>query len=192
MAFEALKDGTHVQLREPHVQDVERIRDFFLSLPAEDRRYLRFDLTREDAIRSLIRQAEEGPAYRVLALMDDKVVGHGVLDTLPDSWQRHIGEIRVVVAREQRGKWLGAHLIGHLVRKAEARGLQKAVVRLADPQIGGRKICDRLGFAVDGVLPGYFMDLDGQAHALVVMSCPLDQVSVSLHDFYAADDWPDG
>jgi RimJ/RimL family protein N-acetyltransferase len=192
MTYEMLKDGTQIQLRQPSMEDLDRIRRFFVALPVEDRRYLRFDLTQTEAVKSLIRQSESGRAYRILALEGDTVIGHGVLDFPPDGWQRHIGEIRVIVAEDHRGRWLGAHLVGHLVRKAEERGLERVVVKMAEPQMAARRVCSRLGFTVDGLLPDQFKDLEGRLHGLVVMSCPIDQVSASLRDFYREDDWPDG
>jgi len=191
---EALRDGTHVTLKEPTASDTERSRQFFLSLPTEERRYFRYDLSKAVVVESLIRQAEAGLAYRVIALVEGggDVVGHGALYFSHDGWQRHIGEIRVLVAPEYRGRRLGTHIIGQLFEEAEKRGVQKVVVRLAEPEIGARRIFDRLGFIVDAVLPGHVKDADGNLVALIVMSCSLDEVSNAMRDFYRDDNWPDG
>lgn len=189
---EALKDGATVLLQEPQAADAERLRRFFVGLPVEDRRYFRFDLGRADVVETLIRQAEAGMAYRVLALVDNEVVGHGALYFSHDGWQRHIGEIRVLVAPDYRGLRLGTHIIGQLFEEAEKRGVTRVVARMAEPETAGRKIFERLGFIVDATLPDHVKDADGNLHALVVMSCALDEVSRAMRDFYRDDNWPDG
>ncbi len=40
--------------------------------------------------------------------------------------------------------------------------------------------------------PCYVKDTAGHSHALVVMTCTLDDVWRALRDFYSGDDWPDG
>ena len=192
MKAEALKDGTHVVLQEPTTEDTERSRSFFLSLPPEDRRYFRYDLSSRAVVESLIRQAQAGLAYRVLATVDDDVVGHGALYFTHNGWQRHLGEIRVLVAPEYRNQRLGTHLIGHLFEEAEKRGVEKVIVRVAEPEIGARRIFERLGFVVDAVLKDHVKDGDGNLHALIIMSCALDEVSRTLREYYREDNWPDG
>lgn len=192
MKVEALKDGAHVTLQEPQVTDAERLRRFFLGLPLEDRRYFRFDLSRPEVVEALIRQAEAGMAYRVIALVEEEVVGHGALYFSHDGWQRHIGEIRVLVAPDYRGRWLGTHIIGQLFEEAEKRGVSRVVARMAEPETGARRIFERLGFIVDARLPDHVKDAEGNLHALIVMSCPLDEVSRAMRNFYRDDNWPDG
>ena len=191
MRFESLHDGTVVRLRPPKMDDLERSLAFFRGLPETDRRYLRFDVTRREVVERVIREALEKKACRVLALDEDEVVGHGALEVSRDTWQRHIGEIRVLVAPEVRRRGLGTILISRLFKAAEKRGVKKVVVRLAGPQFAARTVLERLGFLLDGVLKDHVTDAEGEVHDLMVMSCDLDEVSRTLRKLYRDDDWPD-
>jgi RimJ/RimL family protein N-acetyltransferase len=190
--LEALKDGTAVTLRPPTMDDLERLRQFFLNLPPEDRRYFRVDVTQKEVVERRIRQAESGEAQRLMALVGDEVVGVGGLEFSGEGWHRHLGEIRVIVAQDYRRQKLGALLVSELFGEAQKLGIEKVVVKMAAPQTAARKICERLGFQVDAVLPDHVKDAEGKAHAQVVMSCTLDEMWKELQDFQRTDDWPDG
>ena len=192
MRIEGLKDGSTVLLREPTMDDVERSLQFFLDLPPEDRRYLRVDVTKRDIVERRIRDAAQGGTHRLVAFAGEKIVADGALEFPGDSWRRHIGEIRVIVARKYQRLRLGALLIKALYRTAQRGGVEKVVAKMASPQTGARKIFERLGFHVDSVLPDYIKDSDGNLHSLVVMSSSLDDMSQELKDFYRTDHWPDG
>ncbi|MHC4079940.1 MAG: GNAT family N-acetyltransferase [Planctomycetota bacterium] len=192
MKLEALKNGTAVVLRNPTMEDVETLRQFFLSLPPEDQRYLRDDVTQKEVVERRIREAELGDVRRLMALVDDKVVAVGALEFSGQRWQRHLGEIRVFVGQEYRCQRLGAMLVAELFGEAQREGLEKVVVKVAAGQTAARKICDRLGFHVDAVLPDHIKDPEGKLHAQVIMSCTLDELWRELSDFNKADDWPDG
>jgi RimJ/RimL family protein N-acetyltransferase len=192
VALEGLKDGTAVLLREPQMEDVERSLRFFQALPPEDRRYLRIDATQRKVVERRIHQAETGEVYRIVAVIGDDIVADGALEVSGQSWSRHLGEIRVIVAREYRGRRLGAMLIGELFRAAQQRGLEKVVAKMAVAQTGARKIFERLGFRVDAVLTNHIKDSEGTLHDMMVMTCTLDEMWRELKDFYRDDDWPDG
>lgn len=192
MKIEALKDGTTVVLREPTMDDVEESHRFFLELPPEDRKYLRVDVTKRDNVEQRIRDAVEGRIYRLIALVDDKIVGDGALELSREEWRRHLGEIRAIVARDYQRRRLGALLIKALYGVAHKRGVEKLVAKMAGPQTGARKTLERLGFHVDSVIPDYIKDANGNAQSLVVMSCTLDEVARELEGFYKTDHWPDG
>jgi GNAT superfamily N-acetyltransferase len=172
--------------------DVERSLNFFLALPAEDRRYLRVDVTKRDVVERRIRHAVEGGIHRTFAIVDDKIVADGALEFSGETWRRHVGEIRVIVAREYQRRRLGALLIADLYKTAKRLGFEKVVAKMAAPQTGARKIFERLGFRVDSVLPDYIKDADGNIQSLVIMSHTLDDTWKELKDFYKVDNWPDG
>ena len=152
------------------------LRQFFLALPPDDRRYFRVDVAKREVVEHRIRQAESGEAHRLMALVGDEVVAVGGLEFAGEGWHRHLAEIRVIVARDYRRRKLGAMLVAELFRDAQTMGLEKVVVKMAAPQTAARKICDRLGFHVDAVLPDHVKDSEGNLHAQVVMSCTLDEM----------------
>jgi len=192
MAYETLNDGTMVLLREPTVADHEKYMAFFGSLPAEERRYLRVDVTDPAVVQRLLAAAENGGAYRIVAELEDKIVGQAALEFDPMSWRRHLAEARVVVAPSHRARRLGSLLISAAVHTARQRGFEKVVVSIPAPQENVQRLCERLGFHLDARLPEHVVDATGQKHDLVVMSMPLDAVSTALREFCRDNNWPDG
>ncbi len=191
MRLESLSDGTTVFLRPPDMDDLERSLEFFRQLPQSERRYLRFDVTQREVVERLIREAGEGRAYRILALVDDEVVGHGALELSRDTWQSHIGEIRVIVTPTYRQRGLGAHLISELFRTAEEQDVERVVSRLAERQFAVRKVCERLGFVLEAVLRDRVRDAGGGVHDLIVMGCGVDDVSRAMRELYQEDEFPE-
>ena len=192
IGIHTLKYGTTVILREPTLDDVERSLRFYRSLPPEDRRFLKHDVTKHDVVLRRIQQTMEGTIHRIFALVEDDIVADGTLEFSQDIWRRHLGEIRVVVARKFQRRGLGKLIISDLYNTAKRRGVEKIVAKMAAPQKASRKIFERLGFHVDSLLPEYIKDADGTLQSMVIMSCTLDELSEELRGFYKNDDWPDG
>ena len=197
LRIEGLKDGTAVHLRKPTMEDVDRSLSFFRTLSPDERRYLRVDVTRKEVVEARIQQAEAGDVYRIVALVDDEIVGDGALNLSLAPWRRHVGEIlvgeiRVIVDPASRRRWLGTALIRDLFCVAQRLMLEMVVVRIAAPQLAARELCERLGFRVDGVMPEEVEDSEGNLHAMVLLSCHLDEMWKALRDFYPSDNWPDG
>lgn len=189
--FHSLKDGTMVVLRQLNTDDVDLLCAFLLAMPPEDRQFLRYPNAKREVIADLIRRTKAGDAYRVGAFVDDTVVGYGGLE-FSEGLQRHLCELRAQVAVEYRGKGLGSYLIRHLFREADRRGAEKVTAKMAAPQKAARWACERVGFHIDAVLPDNVKDVEGNLHAMVVMSCPLDEVSKAMREFKEEKSWPDG
>jgi RimJ/RimL family protein N-acetyltransferase len=190
--LEALKDGTAVEIRQPTLDDLERSARFFKSLPADDRRYLRIDVTNRDLVERRIRQAVEGHVYRLVALDGDDIAADGALEISSEEWRKHQGEIRVIVARPYQRKRLGALMIQELFREAHQRNIEKVIAKVAGPQVGAIKIFKRLGFHIEATLPEYVKDSDGKTQPLIIMTCGLDEFSREMKEFYKPGNWPDG
>ena len=101
--LEALKNGTAVVLREPTMEDVDRLRKFFLSLPPEDQKYLREDVTQKEIVERRIRQAELGDVRRLVAHLRRKEIElihcHTSVDHLVAALARRLAGIPVPLVR---------------------------------------------------------------------------------------------
>jgi GNAT superfamily N-acetyltransferase len=193
MQLETLRNEETVLLHSPTRADLEPMVTFFAGLPERERRYLRGDVLNPAWVAGLLREAETGEAVRIIAAQGDRVVGYGALNlSAPGTWQRHIAEIRVIVAPDHRGQRLGAHLIAALFRAAQQHGYERVVIKVPAAERSIICLCERLGFQVDAVLPGHMIDRTGAILDLAVLSCELDEVSRELRELYQADDWPDG
>jgi hypothetical protein len=78
--IETLKDGTKVVIRDLVVDDLDRMMKFYGSLPEEDRKYLRVDVTNRNIVAKRIRLIEQGNVFRIIALHNDDVVADGALE----------------------------------------------------------------------------------------------------------------
>ena len=117
-----IKDGSSVDLRLMTRDDLGRLWTFFKELPEEDRMFLKENVTQE-VIGSWINRLDYDAVLPILALVGDRVVGDATLHMQSHGWMRHIGEIRMVVAKDYQRKGIGTLLARELFYNAIRRGL---------------------------------------------------------------------
>jgi len=184
-----LKDGTDVVIRPMTRDDVERSFAFFQSLPEEDRRYLRVDVTKRENVKRRIRTMGADHVKRLVAVVDDDVVADGALELSREEWTAHTGEIRLIVSRQYQRKGLGMLMARELYMLATGEKLEGIVVRMARPQVAARDIFHKLGFVEEYSLPNHVRDRAGGRHDLVLMRCDLAQMWRELETFFQHSDW---
>lgn len=182
-----LRNGEKLVIRPMRLEDGPAVAEFFRSLPEEDRRYLREDVTRPQFLEGFLRKLKNFEAIALVAVSGDVVLGSAALYRNPHGWTHHVGDIRVEVARSHQRMGLGAHLAHALVRHAIAIGLDKLVVEVVEAQHAARKTFERLGFHPEAVLKGQVCDILGVRHNLVIMSSDVshiwDRMESLLADF---------
>src|SRR5512136_1854837 len=124
---ETLKDGKKVVIRTLTLKDLDRLMELYRSLPPEDRKYLRVDVTNQDVVSDRIRLVEGGNVLRIVALDKNKIVGDGALELSGEEWRRHQGELRVIVGRPYRRRGLGLILMRELYFLAAEKNVEKLV-----------------------------------------------------------------
>jgi L-amino acid N-acyltransferase YncA len=187
--IEALKDGKKITIRALTSKDLDRLMAFYRSLPPEDRRYLRVDVTDRKVIAERLRLIDEGQVFRIIALYKDKIIADGALELSGEEWRRHQGEVRLIVARPFRRKGLGMVMIRELYFLAAARNVATIVAKMMRPQKGAQTIFHRLGFREEALLPDYVKDLKGRTQDLLIMICNLGDMGTELDHFYSDSDW---
>jgi GNAT superfamily N-acetyltransferase len=130
-----------------------------------------------------------GRAQRIVAVAEGAIVAEGALELEPDSWKRHVGELRLVVARPFQRQGLGMFMARELYHLAAAVKLEELIVRMMRPQIAARKIFRKLGFHDEVLLPDYVRDLDGTKQDLILMRCDLGALWKELEDYFTHVDW---
>lgn len=168
--WKANVNGTQVTLRLMERADLERSVTFSRDLPEEDLMFLTVDITDPGEMEQYVRAVEAGKAVTVLAEADGRFVGYGSLSCSLPHWTRHLGEIRLLVGREFRGKGLGRVLAHEIFEIAKAKGLRKLIARMAVEQKGAQQVFERLGFHAEALLTDFVMDRNGRTHDLVVMT----------------------
>jgi len=171
-----LKDQTEVLIRPMTGDDRERSLAFFSKLPVKDRAYLRRDVTKLEVVAERIREMEQGSVKRLIALVGDKIVADGALELSGYEWKRHLGELRLIVARPYQNKGLGMLMVRALYDVARSTGLEEIVVRLMDTQTATRNLGESLGFRQEAVLRNYLKDWRGRKHDLILMRCDLEEL----------------
>jgi ribosomal protein S18 acetylase RimI-like enzyme len=184
-----LKDGTEVIIRTMSKGDLDRSLAFFQGLPADDRRYLRRDVTKREVVAERIDATQSGRVKRLVGLINDEIVADGSLELEAQEWKKHIGEIRLVVARSFQRKGLGRLMARELYLLAVVGKIEEIVVKMMKPQVGALGIFTRLGFSEDMALSEYVKDQTGAKQDLIVMRCDLQALMKEMEDYIAESDW---
>lgn len=187
--IETLKDGTRISIRNLTLNDLDNLMNFYCTLPEDDRKYLRVDVTSREVIEQRIRLIKSGNVVRIIALHEDEIIADGALELFEDEWRKHQGELRVIVARSFRRKGLGMIMMRELYFLAAQKKVEMLIVRMMRPQTAARSICHRLGFHEELLIPDYLRDLTGATQDMVVMTCDIQEFWKELEHFYMDSDW---
>jgi RimJ/RimL family protein N-acetyltransferase len=187
--LETLKDGKKILIRSISPKDLDKLMQFYRSLPPEDRKYLRVDVTDRNVVAQRIKHHDQGEVIRVAAFYKDRIVADGALELSGEEWRKHQGEIRVIVSRPFRRRGLGMIMMRELYFLAAGKNVEKVVAKMMRPQTAARTICHRLGFREEHLLPDYVRDLSGKPQDLIIMTCNLPDMWKELDSFYSDSDW---
>jgi len=178
-----LKDNRDVLIRAMQREDLEGSLDFFQALSEENRLSLRRDLTTREAIEERIREMEKGAVNRLVAVADEAIVADGALEFSHFGWERHVAELRLVVATPYQRKGLGLLMAGALYDLAASAGIEDVVVKMMASQTAALRIFHKLGFRHEVVLRDYVKDMRGNRKDLVLMRCRLEDLWQKYEDF---------
>jgi L-amino acid N-acyltransferase YncA len=186
---ETLKDGTAVVIRDLKSEDLDGLMMFYAALPEEDRKYLKVNVTDRDIVRKRMALVEQGNVIRLVALAGSRILADAMLEVSFEEWRRHQGELRVIVAPDFRHKGLGLVMMRELYFIAAGRKVEMVVAKFMRPQEGARRICRRLGFHEESILPDYVKDRSGEVQDLIVMAADMKEFWNELESFYHGTDW---
>jgi RimJ/RimL family protein N-acetyltransferase len=164
-----LADGRNIFIRPLSKQDGPALLDFFTALPAEDRLFLKEDVTKKDVIEIWIEELNFNKVLRIVAEKDSRIIGEATLHFNAYGWQKHMAEIRCVVSRDYQKKGLGTALMRELVSHAEEKGIVKLSAYMMASQKSAQRAFERLGFKKEAELQDFVRDTSGKTHNLVVM-----------------------
>ena len=179
-----LNDSHQVTIRPLQPDDDTALHEFFLRVPEEDRFYLNNDVTAPEVIREFTGNISMDVAIPLVAVSNDKIVADSTLHRSRRASRRHVGELRIVVDSEYRGRGLGARLIDELIQLGVDLGLERLVFELVDrremPAIQAAKAA---GFEQVAVLEGRVRDMYGIMQDLVILEFPLEEEDPPHLDF---------
>jgi RimJ/RimL family protein N-acetyltransferase len=177
-----LRDGTNVVIRRLEKKDGPALLSFFRALPNDDRQFLKEDVTRKEVIDRWMEEIDYSNVLPLVAEKDSVIVGDASLHFNKYGWQRHMAEIRCVVAREYQKKGLGTALMRELVSFADERGVSKISATMMDTQESAQRVFQRLGFTKEALLKDFVTDIKGKTHDLVVMVNNVSELWKKMED----------
>lgn len=158
-----------MEIRAIEISDGPALRRFFGRIPDSDRTFLKENV---DDGRVLDEWARPGAA-RAIAVEGNEVVGSVAVVPL-HGWSSHVGEVRLVVDPEQRGRGIGRTLARRAMIDVVGMGLTKLVVEVIADQEALIAMFRGLGFEPEALLTDHVRDRDGQIRDLIVLANAVD------------------
>jgi RimJ/RimL family protein N-acetyltransferase len=167
--------------------DEAAVLDFAKRLPTHDLLFLPRNISQPKVLSAWINEIERGDIVSLLALKDRAVVGCGTVVTDAHSWSPHVGEIRMVVSLDVRGKGVGRALSQETFALALSAGLEKLSVQMTVDQQAAIALFESLGFKAEALLREHVRDVAGQKHDIVVLGHNVAQVRAPMEAYGLAD-----
>jgi len=178
-----LREGQLVTLRLMTPGDETTMLEFFRKLPENDRLFLREDVTDPEVIHEWAKNLDYNQVIPILAIKNDEIIGDASLHMESHGWSTHVGEIRLAVSREYRGKGLGFLLTKEIFFLALSLKLEKVMAQMMENQVGIIKILKTIGFKEEAILKDHVKDLHGDKHNLLIMSNDVRAIWKKMEDF---------
>src|SRR6201994_3783574 len=176
-------DAGDIEFRLMSAADEPAVLEFAQKLPTHDLLFLPRNISEPKVLSAWVKEIERGAIQSLLAVKDGRVVGCGTLVRDPHSWSPHVGEIRMVVSPDVRGKGGGKALSQETFAVALGAGLEKLSGQMtADHQAGGA-LFESLGFKAEALLRDHVRDVGGKTHDIVVLGHNIAQVQAQLEAF---------
>jgi L-amino acid N-acyltransferase YncA len=158
-----------MEIRRLEAQDQDAVERFLAHIPEGDRTFFKEDVSDLEVVAGWSRLG----AARSLAVDDGAVLGYVAVIPL-QGWSSHVGEVRVVVDPDHRGRGIGRTLARHAVLEALSLGLRKMVVEVVADQEPTIAMFRSLGFDPEALLTDHVRDQAGGLRDLMVLAHSVD------------------
>lgn len=164
-----LKDGAEAVIRPLAAEDEQALTDFYKALPADDRWFMRYDVTDPAVIRSWMTDSEH--VFSIVAVADDAVVAHARLHLRESGCYQNMGRLRIMVRQEYRSKRLGTWMLLDLIQVAMDKGLRELRADfIVDKEQTAIDTAVKLDFFKKAILEEFIEGPDGKRHDLMIMT----------------------
>jgi RimJ/RimL family protein N-acetyltransferase len=145
--------------------------------------FLPRNISQPKVLSAWINEIEAGDITSLLALGGGAVAGCGTVVRDSRSWSPHVGEIRMVVSLDVRGKGVGRALSQETFALALGSGLEKLSVQMTVDQRAAIALFEGLGFKAEALLRDHVRDVDGKKHDIVVLGHNVAQVRAQMEAY---------
>jgi L-amino acid N-acyltransferase YncA len=168
------RDGSTATARPLETGDADGLLDFFLSVPEEDRFFLKDDVTSPALIREWTQNLDYDRALPLVALDDGRIVAEGVLVRRRGNARSHMAAVRIAVTPDWRNRGLGSALLRELCDVATDAELDAVLLEVVeDCEQAAIEAADAMGFVRIGRIEGGARDQQGRLHDIVLLAMPL-------------------
>jgi L-amino acid N-acyltransferase YncA len=182
--------GAAIDIAPMMPQDAADVQVLVAALPEHDLLFLNRDLAHPKVVAAWMEALCDGSVASLAARRGGVLVGCTAVVVDPLPWQRHVGELRVLLLPELRGLGLGQLLVQECFALALGLGLEKLCVRATADQQAAIVAFESLGFRVEGLLREQVRDADGRPHDLVLLGHDITAAQ-SLLQLYGVADTPE-
>src|SRR5438093_12617954 len=140
-------EGAMMEIRALEARDQQAVTRFLERVPEGDRTFFKEDVDDPEVRATWMRPG----ASRSLAVDGDTVLGYVAVVPL-QGWSSHVGEVRVIVDPDHRGRGIGRALARRAVLEALQLGLTKMVIEAVADQEPAVAMFRSLGFVPEALL----------------------------------------
>ncbi len=164
-----------MEIRPIEAGDSPALSRFFEHIPESDRTFFKEDVGEPRVLDDWVQPG----TGRTIAVEDGEVLG--ALAVVPlVGWSSHVGEVRLVVDPDHRGRGIGRRLARQAVLDAVDMGLGKLVVEVISDQEPLIAMFRGLGFEPEALLTDHVRDRTGQTRDLIVLANSVDEQFAAL------------
>ena len=88
LAVLTLHDGREVQIRQPGLEDLEKLMAFLTRLPDDIKQYLRYNVHNHEILSRRLKEVDSDNHWRLVAELDGRIIADGTLDRDAYGWTR--------------------------------------------------------------------------------------------------------
>ncbi len=172
-----LPSGLHVTVRLMGPSDRDALVALFGCATKDDLQYFRDDVKDRALVSSWAEHVDVRRVIPLVALVGGRIVGQATLHR-GRGYNRHVGEVRVFICREFRGRGVGSVLLQGIVDVAKIVGLHHIFTLAVSSRSQDMRAFEGIGFRMEGSLRDRFMDAEGNTYDMIEMALHLKHESV--------------
>lgn len=171
-----LKDERKVVIRPLEKSDGAAMKAYFDTLRPEDKLFMRDDVSDPKIIQKWIEDLDYVYVVPLGAFEGDKIIGISSIHRNQNTWDSHVGHIRLSIAPNYQGSGLGYNLAREIFVIAQSMHIDIVIAEMPSVQELAIKIFTKLGFNKEHVFKNHVRDRKGIYHDLVVMRVDIMEV----------------